>query len=248
MEFKALKKEKTLAQKVEDQILTHIISGKLRPGDYLPVEAQLAKSFEIGKSTIREALRSLESREIINVVPRKGVCIRKIPTEHMEESDFEFQLNLGPAHVTDLLEALPPTLACCAWMACKNRDVQDLDKLYRILDSLAECVDRLKTEKQPEPSDKKYESEYFRFYRALSNATHNKLIKTYTTTFLDNLSRNLPLAEIFFIRNVREAQMLLLLDMQVVSAIDDQNCGVALTLGLKKAQGIERVIKMSMKL
>lgn len=47
-------------EQVSEQIKERIFSGKLMPGDRLPPEAQLAAEFNVGRQTVREALRLLE--------------------------------------------------------------------------------------------------------------------------------------------------------------------------------------------
>jgi GntR family transcriptional regulator, transcriptional repressor for pyruvate dehydrogenase complex len=247
MEFHALKK-RSLVQMVEDQILTHIITGELRSGDFLPVEAQLAKSFEIGKSTIREALRTLESKGTIQIIPRKGICVRNVPETLLKEGGIELNLNLGPGHLPELLETQTSLLASCAWLACQNRTMLDLQNLRKVIGGIGVSIDQLKRTKHPGNIHKKYEAQYLDYYGILSRATHNTLFIKLVDAVHTNISRNLPLARMFFVRDVEEAQMLLNLDQQLVDVMDDQDCGRALMLGVKKAQEIARIISRSLKL
>ncbi len=52
---------------IVDQIQRAIVGGKLRPGDRLPPERELQKTFEVGRATIREALRILENRGLLTM-------------------------------------------------------------------------------------------------------------------------------------------------------------------------------------
>ena len=95
MKFDPIRKGKTIVHMVVDQILTHVATGKLKTGDVLPVETELARTFKIGKSTIREALRILETRGVIEIVPRKGIIIRSIPENLLDPGDIHLKLELG---------------------------------------------------------------------------------------------------------------------------------------------------------
>lgn len=53
---------------VAERLVQDISSRRLVPGDVLPTERQLAESLEVGRSSIREALRMLESRGLIEAV------------------------------------------------------------------------------------------------------------------------------------------------------------------------------------
>ena len=67
-------------QQVEDQIKAAILSGTLRGGDRLPSEAALAQQFGVGRTTVREALRSLVAQGLIETSPgaRGGSFVRTI--------------------------------------------------------------------------------------------------------------------------------------------------------------------------
>ena len=55
------------AELVADRIRRDIVRGKLVPGDNLPPEARLMERFKISRPTLREALRVLESEQLISV-------------------------------------------------------------------------------------------------------------------------------------------------------------------------------------
>lgn len=59
-------------QQVEDQIKAAILSGSLRPGDRLPGELELARQFAVSRTTVREALRSLSTQNLITKTPGAG--------------------------------------------------------------------------------------------------------------------------------------------------------------------------------
>ena len=60
-----------LSKLVENQIE----AGKFAPGERLPSETELCRSFELARSTVRETLRSLQDRGVIRMVPRRGAFV-----------------------------------------------------------------------------------------------------------------------------------------------------------------------------
>ena len=57
-------------RQVEKAIRTAILSGELQVGERLPAEAELARQFEVSRTTIREALQSLWAEGLIRKIPR----------------------------------------------------------------------------------------------------------------------------------------------------------------------------------
>ena len=57
-------------EEIADQIRGMVAAGRLRPGDRLPPERELAATFRVSRNTLREALRALELAGMIE--SRKG--------------------------------------------------------------------------------------------------------------------------------------------------------------------------------
>ena len=49
-------KQQTVVSQVMEQIRSLIAAGEYKPGDKIPTEKELAERFEIGRSSIREAM------------------------------------------------------------------------------------------------------------------------------------------------------------------------------------------------
>ena len=73
-EFSHLK-NKLLAEQVEDQIYHYILDEALEPGAKLPNEFALGERFRVGRSTIREAVKLLSSKGIVEVRRGSGTYV-----------------------------------------------------------------------------------------------------------------------------------------------------------------------------
>src|ERR671937_86722 len=62
--YRPIERRKTY-ELVADQLTEEISAKRLKPGDLLPTERELVSSYRVGRSSIREALRMLESRGLI---------------------------------------------------------------------------------------------------------------------------------------------------------------------------------------
>jgi DNA-binding FadR family transcriptional regulator len=56
-------------QRIVDDVEAAVTSGQLKPGDRLPSERDLVERFGVARSSVREALRVLESRELVRSRP-----------------------------------------------------------------------------------------------------------------------------------------------------------------------------------
>lgn len=75
-----LKVPATVAQQVE----AYVQEEDLQPGARLPSERELMKVLGVGRSSLREGIRLLEARGIVEVHGGKGTFVALVPTEHHE--------------------------------------------------------------------------------------------------------------------------------------------------------------------
>jgi DNA-binding FadR family transcriptional regulator len=68
-------KQKTVVEQVMDQIKGLIASGQFKPHDKIPTENELAESFGIGRSSIREAIKIFQYLGILESHTRKGTFV-----------------------------------------------------------------------------------------------------------------------------------------------------------------------------
>ena len=79
-EFRAVRKGRRYEQ-VAEQIQQLIASGALKPGDRLPPERELAAKFGVGRSSLRDAIRTLEVMGIVESRHGSGTVVRDLSTD-----------------------------------------------------------------------------------------------------------------------------------------------------------------------
>lgn len=79
-----MEKPLTLRERIVEFIKDSVISGRLKPGERVP-EQEIAESFGISRTPIREAFRQLESEGFITVTPRKGAVVSPITDRDVRE-------------------------------------------------------------------------------------------------------------------------------------------------------------------
>lgn len=248
MKFDPIRKGKTIVDMVVDQILTHVATGKLKPGDVLPVETELARTFKIGKSTIREALRILETRNVVEIVPRKGIIIKSVPENLLDPGDIHLKLELGRGHLPDLVDFLVVTFGGGTALACQTRTATDLKKLDGILREIGKCVDIIISGRANRKTYKRYGDLYLEFYSRLGGATHNIIYTETTDALLNNLSEHLPLAEIIVTQDIQSIRPTLDLDQKLLRALERRDSEEVGELARKRARQIRRMLLEAMAL
>jgi len=73
--FNLSEKNKSLTEQTADKILNYILDNNLIAGDKIPNEFELAEKVGVGRSTIREAVKILISRNILNIKHGAGTYI-----------------------------------------------------------------------------------------------------------------------------------------------------------------------------
>ncbi len=66
---------------VRTELLTQIRSGRLHPGDQVPTEPQLMAAFRVSRTTVRRALRDLETMGLIDRQPGRGSFVSEPKVE-----------------------------------------------------------------------------------------------------------------------------------------------------------------------
>ncbi len=69
-----------VSQEIVAQVQDLVTSGRLRPGDRLPAERDLAQRLDVSRSTVREALRALESLGLVEVRAGQGAFLAERAT------------------------------------------------------------------------------------------------------------------------------------------------------------------------
>ncbi len=103
--FPRMKRDRVFEQ-VSNEIKKQISKGTLKPGDRLPPEGELAKSFQVSRQTIREAMRILELSGFISIKRgvKGGPIIENTVSSRVSESLAE-AIQMGPATLDDLVLA-----------------------------------------------------------------------------------------------------------------------------------------------
>lgn len=74
----------TLPLQIADRLASSIVEERVKPGERLK-EVEIASAFNVSRATIREALRLLENRGLVSIVPQRGAYVTALSREELEE-------------------------------------------------------------------------------------------------------------------------------------------------------------------
>lgn len=122
-------------QQVADQLRELIVAGELTSGDRLPNEADLAASFGVSRSTVREAIRVLSSAGLVYTLrgTTGGTFVSRIRSEDISDYlEMSIGLMSGARDVAleHLVEARLALEVPAARLAAQRRDEAALARLH----------------------------------------------------------------------------------------------------------------------
>src|SRR5436309_8894721 len=116
------------------QLRDAILAGNIAEGERLPNERDLADRFEVGRPTVREALRSLEALGIVEIRPgRAGGAYAIRPSEATLGSALSTLVNLRGATAQELAEFRLSFEADNAWWAARRAEADDVAALEALV-------------------------------------------------------------------------------------------------------------------
>ena len=133
LQFEPIVAEPTY-RKVATALVDHIVAGRLRSGDHLPPDLELARQFGVNRSTVREALRELDSAGLIG--RRRGSKRMMVtrPGPLQVGAGVRRALVLHDVTFVDVWEALmilEPPLAAAAATRRSDADLERLQLAYQ---------------------------------------------------------------------------------------------------------------------
>ncbi len=163
---------------VADQIKNLILTKGLRPGDPLPTEAELCETLDVSRSSVREAVRTLSTLDIVDVRHGHGTFVSGMSLAPMVEV-LVFRGALSPG---DSLQALREVV--------EVRRALDLSMAQRVVDANQGSTDPVLDDLVAEMERLARRGESFleadrAFHAALLDSTGNRLAGQLVAAFWD---------------------------------------------------------------
>lgn len=130
--------KKKAYQVVVDQIREYFLDGELQPGEKLPTERELAARFNVSRTSVREALRKLEIKGIIEIKQGSGSFI-KTPECHTLGDDLSSTIiKTEKKLIYEMLELRQALEVECAFLASQRATSEDLERIGKALEMMVQ--------------------------------------------------------------------------------------------------------------
>jgi GntR family transcriptional repressor for pyruvate dehydrogenase complex len=173
--YRRIRNEIHLSHEVASRIKELIRKEKLRPGDKLPNEMQLAGLFGVSRPTVREAVKSLVSQNIIEIRRGTGTFVSENPGIASDPLGLDFLLDQD-LHLA-LIEARLLIEPGVARLAAERGTAAAIDRIGGHLQEMESIVDRHEVGMETE----------LRFHRSIAEATGNPVIMRIVPIIIDSI-------------------------------------------------------------
>jgi GntR family transcriptional regulator, transcriptional repressor for pyruvate dehydrogenase complex len=176
-----------LFEQITEQIEQQILRGDLQSGDRLPTERELAEQFHASRTAVREAMKILAQKGLLEMRPGRGTIVINGTSQALRDS-LGLMLRVGQVdsarELVEVREILEPEIAALAAVRATERDVVDLREAVETMDAHLHDADA-------------FISADNLFHQVLARATQNTLVLTLMDPIMELLSEQRK--QIFFV-------------------------------------------------
>lgn len=155
----------TLAEQAIESLNSYIQAHKLQPGASLPSETELAEEFGVSRQVIREALKALQGRGILEISNGRRATIKPVDSQILADF-FARAASLDRDTIVEVLELRRGLEIECANLAAQRRGEQDCDQMLALLDQMGQAIGDIERYSR-------YDSQ---LHLLIARATQNKML------------------------------------------------------------------------
>jgi GntR family transcriptional repressor for pyruvate dehydrogenase complex len=155
-----------LYEQIVQQVEESIQKGNLKTGDKLPAERDLAEQFGVSRTAVREAVKALREKGLVEAFPGRGTFIME-STSHTMRLSLDRMLKTSPGeaskYLAEVREIIEPEIAAMAATRAEADDLATMRESVTVMDD---------AKKEPEA----YIEADLDFHLALAEAAGNPII------------------------------------------------------------------------
>ena len=137
--YKAIQSSR-LYEQIVQQIEESIRKGELTEGSQLPAERDLAKQFGVSRTAVREAIKALQEKGLVDSLPGRGTFVTSGGSSAMRRSLDRIIKSDEPngwAYLVEVREILEPEIAALAAVRAQRQDITAMREALFVMDNAA---------------------------------------------------------------------------------------------------------------
>ena len=127
-----------LYEQIVQQIEESILKGELSEGSQLPAERDLAKQFGVSRTAVREAIKALQEKGLVDAFPGRGTFVTNGTSNSMRRS-LDRIIKSGDtdgwAYLVEVREILEPEIAALAAVRATDQDLATMRDALEVMDN-----------------------------------------------------------------------------------------------------------------
>ena len=126
-----------LYEQIVQQIEESIVKGDLKPGDQLPAERDLAQRFGVSRTAVREAVKALREKGLVEAYSGRGTFITDGTTQAVRQSlDLMVKIGQpeGSTHLAEVRAILEPEIAALAAIRIQEPELSTMREAVTTMD------------------------------------------------------------------------------------------------------------------
>jgi len=164
----------TAASSVADA-LTEMILGQLSPGASLPSEADLAARFDVSRLTVREAVKMLEGRGLLELARGRRAIVRE-PDGSAFSAFIVSLIRNDPKGLFDLIELRMALETMSARFAARRASRAGLQAMESAMQGMREAAESHRNGTDKDAADSRFHDFDLQFHEALATASGNRVV------------------------------------------------------------------------
>lgn len=203
---------KKISDEIVAQLKSSVFQGKLKPGEKLPPERELARSLNVSRVSLREALNTLQGMGLLEIQQGNRTFVRPITTRSTYDPLVSFSKS-SPQNVLKIIEIRKYLEMGCTALAAERATDKEIRQIESILKQMEEDFGKNRLGAKSDLD----------FHSMIAEATHNEAYIHMMKTMYDLLQEELRIAwaGVFRIRERRKA--LLEQHRNIVAAIREHD-------------------------
>lgn len=167
--------KRSLSRQVIDNLGLSVVRGDFRVGAALPNEADLSTGLGVSRTVIREAIKVLSEKGLVDARPKVGTLV--LPHARWNQLDADvlnWEYETGPrdqflARLTEVRRIIEPTATCLAAERAADAEIAAIERDYQAITQCVDDVDR-------------YIAVDLQFHAHIVQASHNEMLEQIVNT------------------------------------------------------------------